>query len=597
MATHEVFNQPPTLEDYDVFGADAALREGVRREGAAWAEDRLAVLGRLAGSAEAIGWGFAANDYPPVLKTHDRYGRRIDEVEFHPAWHQLMRVAVEHGMHASSWRAPGPGAHVARSAAFFVWSQVEAGHGCPISMTHAAIPALRVQPDVAAAWEPVLTALEYDPGLRPATEKRGALCGMGMTEKQGGSDVRANTTCAQRVGSGGPGGEYLLTGHKWFCSAPMCDAFLVLAQAPGGLSCFLLPRVLPDGSRNRFFIQRLKDKLGNRSNASSEIELDGAWALLVGEEGRGVRTIVEMVNSTRLDCIGGSAALMRQAVAQATHHAAHRSAFGRLLADQPLMRNVLADLAIESEAATTLLLRLAHACDGAAAGDAHEAALKRLGTAIGKYWVCKRTPGLVAEALECLGGNGYVEESILPRLYREAPLNSLWEGAGNVNCLDVLRAMAKEPESVAAYFGELDAARGADARLDATVGTLRDDLAALARAPQEAESGARRLVERMALALQAALLVRHAPHTVADAFCASRLGGDWGYAYGTLPAGVDAAAIVARTTPVLTPQAGRGEVDLATTSTAGRGERRHRRGASGGRPLSIYRLPGQPANS
>ena len=554
MSTHEVFNQPPPLEGYDVFRADVALCEGVRREGAAWAEDQLVALGRLAGSAEAIAWGFAANEHPPVLKTHDRFGRRIDEVEFHPAWHQLMRTAVEHGMHASPWRDPGPGAHVARAAAFFVWSQVEAGHGCPIAMTHAAIPTLRLQPDVAAKWEPLLTALEYDPGLRPAAEKRGALCGMGMTEKQGGSDVRANTTRAERMSAGGPAGEYLLTGHKWFCSAPMCDAFLVLAQAPGGLSCFLLPRVLPDGSRNRFFIQRLKDKLGNRSNASSEIELDDAWAVLIGEEGRGVRTIVEMVNSTRLDCIGGSASLMRQAVAQAAHHAANRSAFGRLLADQPLMRNVLADLAVESEAATALLLRLARACDGAAAGDAREAALKRLGTAIGKYWVCKRTPWLVAEALECLGGNGYVEESGMPRLYREAPLNSLWEGPGNVNSLDVLRAMAKEPESVVVYLDEVEAAAGADARLDAAVAALKDELAALARAPQDAEPGARRLVERMALALQGALLVRHAPAAVADAFCASRLGGDWGYAYGTLPPGVDTAAIVARATPVLTPQ-------------------------------------------
>jgi putative acyl-CoA dehydrogenase len=549
MPTHEVFNQPPPLEDYDVFSSDQALREGVRREGATWAEDQLAALGRRAGSAEAIAWGAAANANPPVLKTHDRYGRRIDEVEFHPSWHQLMRVAIEHGLHAAPWRAPGAGAHVARVAAFYVWSQVEAGHGCPISMTHAAVPALRAQPDVAATWEPLLTALEYEPELRPAAQKRGALCGMGMTEKQGGSDVRANTTRAEPVGAGGPGGEYRLTGHKWFCSAPMCDAFLVLAQAPGGLSCFLLPRVLPDGSRNQFLLQRLKDKLGNRSNASSEIELDAAWAMMVGEEGRGVRTIVEMVNYTRLDCIGGSASLMRQAVAQATHHAAHRDAFGRRLTDQPLMRNVLADMAIESEAATTLLLRLARACDGTAAGDAREEAFKRLGTAIGKYWVCKRGPALAAEAMECLGGNGYVEESILPRLYREMPVNSLWEGPGNVNCLDVLRAMAKKPDTVAAYFDELDTARGADARLDAATTALRRDLAALARAPQDAEPQARRLVERMALALQGALLVRHAPAAVADAFCASRLGGDWGYVFGTLPPSADVATIVARATP------------------------------------------------
>jgi putative acyl-CoA dehydrogenase len=365
---------------------------------------------------------------------------------------------------------------------------------------------------------------------------------MAMTEKQGGSDVRANTTRAEPLGGDG---EYALTGHKWFCSAPMCDVFLMLAQAPGGLTCFLVPRVLPDGTRNRISIQRLKDKLGNRSNASSEVELAGAWAAQVGAEGRGVRTIVEMVNYTRLDCIGGTASLMRQAVAQATHHAAHRAAFGKPLIDQPLMRNVLADLAIESEAATTLLLRLARACDGALAGDEHDTRLKRIGTAIGKYWVCKRGPVLTAEALECLGGNGYVEESGMPRLYREAPLNSIWEGSGNVNCLDVLRAMSREPETVAAYFAEVGAARGADARLDAAVVDLQRQLAD----SSAIETRARRLVERLALVLQASLLVRFAPHAVADAFCASRLAGDWGAAFGTLPAGTDFATIVERARP------------------------------------------------
>src|SRR5262245_60364479 len=421
-ATHAVFNQPPPLEGYNVFGQDAALVEGIRREGADWAEKELRALGQLAGGAEAIAWGVEANRHAPELHTHDRYGNRTDEVYFHPAWHDLLYTAVTHGLHAAPWRDPKPGAHVARAAAFYLWSQVESGHGCPISMTYACVPALRTQPEVAAEWEPRLTSLEYDPGLRPPAEKRGVLAGMAMTEKQGGSDVRANTTRAEPIAGGGPGEVYLLTGHKWFCSAPMCDVFLVLAQAPGGLSCFLLPRILPDGARNRLFIQRLKDKLGNRSNASSEIELHGAYAIMVGEEGRGVRTIVEMVNYTRLDCIAGTASLMRQAMAQATHHTAHRCAFGKRLIEQPLMRNVLADLAVESEAATTLLLRLARACDGAVAGDEGEAQLKRIGTAVGKYWVCKRGPVHVAEALECLGGNGYVEESVLPRLYREAPL-------------------------------------------------------------------------------------------------------------------------------------------------------------------------------
>ncbi|MEO7002436.1 MAG: isovaleryl-CoA dehydrogenase [Ktedonobacterales bacterium] len=548
--SREVFNQAPPLVDYNLFMADIALIEGIHRAGADWAEQRLCEIGQRAGEAQAIQWGFDANSYPPVLKTHDRYGHRIDEVSFHPAWHELMRAATGWGLHASSWREPQPGAHVARIAGFYLWSQVESGHGCPISMTHAAIPTLRLQPELAAVWEPRLTASAYDPALRPLTEKGSALCGMGMTEKQGGSDVRANTTHAEQVGAGGPGGDYLLTGHKWFCSAPMSDVFLALAQAPRGLSCFLLPRILPDGTRNAIAIQRLKDKLGNRSNASSEIELNGAWAQLIGEEGRGVRTIVEMVNSTRLDCIAGTAALMRQALAQATHHAAHRSAFGKLLIDQPLMQNVLADLALESEAATTLLLRLARACDDAAAGDTQATALKRIGVAIGKYWVCKRGPIFMGEALECLGGNGYVEECIMPRLYREAPVNSVWEGSGNVNCLDVLRALAKEPETLAAYFSELTVAQGNNALLDAAITDLQRRLVGMRNQPPEvAESGARRLVERLALTLQAALLVRHAPAYVADAFCASRLGGDWGYAFGDLSAHVDAKAIVQRTRP------------------------------------------------
>ena len=479
----ESANQPPPLVDYNLFEADAPLREALEREGAGWAHDWVSELGQLAGTEEAIAWGFQANENPPKLHTHDRYGNRIDEVEFHPAWHRLMEVAIGHGLHALPWREPRPGAHAARAAGFYVWSQVEGGHGCPVSMTYAAVPALRKQPDLAAEWEPLMTTLDYDPGLRPHATKRGVLFGMAMTEKQGGSDVRANTT---RADARPAGGEYQLTGHKWFCSAPMCDAFLVLAQAPGGLSCFLLPRVLPDGTRNAFHIQRLKDKLGNRSNASSEIELDGATAWLVGEEGNGVRTIIEMVNHTRLDCIIGSASLMRQAVAQATHHAAHRSAFGRLLIDQPLMVNVLADLAIESEATTILMMRLAGALDRAPTPT--EAHFRRLALAVSKYWTCKRAIAVVAEALECLGGNGYVEESIMPRLYREAPLNSIWEGSGNVNALDVLRAMEREPESVAAFIAEVEEARGSDPRLDRSVADLKKRALERSRRPRPARA-------------------------------------------------------------------------------------------------------------
>ena len=536
-------NQPPPLVDYNLFDADAPLREALEREGAGWAHDWVHELGMLAGTEEAIAWGFQANSNPPQLRTHDRFGNRIDEVEFHPAWHRLMEVAIGHGLHALPWREPRAGAHAARAAGFYVWSQVEGGHGCPVSMTYAAIPALRKQPDLAAEWEPLITTLDYDPGLRPPSTKRGVLFGMAMTEKQGGSDLRANTTRATPIGAGGPGGEHQLTGHKWFCSAPMCDAFMVLAQAPGGLSCFLLPRVLPDGGRNRFHIQRLKDKLGNRSNASSEIELESAIAWMVGEEGKGVRTIIEMVNHTRLDCIIGSASLMRQAVAQATHHAAHRSAFGRLLSEQPLMVNVLADLAVESEATTVLMMRLAGALDRAA--DSAEAHFRRLALAVSKYWACKRAIALVAEALECHGGNGYVEESIMPRLYREAPLNSTWEGSGNVNALDVLRAMDREPESVTAFITEVEEARGSDPRLDRSIVELKRELSNGAGA----EAGARRLVERMAVMLEGSLLVRYGDPAVADAFCASRLGGDWGHSFGTLPQGLQLASIVQRHRP------------------------------------------------
>jgi putative acyl-CoA dehydrogenase len=536
-ATHDVTNQVPPLSGHDT-AEDPALLEGLRREGAEWAEEDVHAVGTLAGSAEAQEWGRLANEHEPVLRTHDRYGHRIDEVEYHPVYHELMTVAVERGMHAAPWGDERPGTHVARAARFYLWGQVEGGHLCPISMTYAVVPALRHNADLAARFEPLLTATAYDPGLRVPETKRGLTAGMSMTEKQGGSDVRANATRAVPQSDG----SYLLTGHKWFTSAPMCDVFLVLAQAPGGLSCFLLPRVLPDGTRNRMHLQRLKDKLGNRSNASSEVEYDGAVAYLVGEEGHGVRTIIQMVNMTRLDCVIAGAAGMRAGLVQAVHHATHRQAFGSYLVDTPLMRNVLADLTIESEAATTLAMRLAGATDRAVAGDEQASVFRRLGLAVSKYWVCKRASAHAAEALECLGGNGYVEESGMPRLYREAPLISIWEGSGNVAALDVLRAMGTGTE---AFFAEVHEAAGADRRLDSAVEKLKVDLSQLAD-PVEAQSSARRLVERMALVLQGSLLVRYGHPAVADAFCASRLGGDWGVAFGTLPSGVDTAAILER---------------------------------------------------
>jgi putative acyl-CoA dehydrogenase len=535
MPTHQVLNQPPPLQDYDPLAADLALAEALRREGAAWAEPEVGSFARATATQEVIALGSDANQNPPRLRTHDRYGNRIDEVEFHPAWHALMRLSIGNGVHAGPWRDPKPGAHVARAAKMQLASQAEAGHGCPISMTYSAYPALRQSPDLAKQWAPRILSLEYDPRMLPVSQKRGALIGMAMTEKQGGSDVRANTTRAEPAGGGG----YALTGHKWFCSAPTSDAFLVLAQAPKGLSCFLLPRWTPDGERNRFHLERLKDKLGNRSNASSEVELDRAWAVPLGEVGRGVQTILEMVNHTRLDCVIGAAAIMRQALAQAIHHCVHRAAFGRRLIEQPLMRTVLADLALESEAATALMMRLARAYDR---GE-EEAPFRRIGTAIAKYWVCKRTAPMVGEALECLGGNGYVEESAMPRLYREAPLNSIWEGSGNVICLDVLRALHKEPEARDAIVAELRFARGADRRLERAL----DDAEAQVVNPDEAS--ARRLVESLALALQGSLLARHAPPEMADAFCATRLGRDHGYAFGSLPSGIGVGAILARAWP------------------------------------------------
>lgn len=540
--THEVINQPPPLEGYNSFDTDPVLPAALAREGAAWASEdchRLATI--LAGEPQQ--WGVWANAYPPVLRNFDRYGNRIDEVEYHPAYHELMRLAVGEELHALPWRTPRSGAHVARAAKFYLQSQVEAGHGCPISMTYSIVPALRHQPELAAWWEPRVLSPEYDPRSLPAEEKRGLICGMAMTEKQGGSDVRANTTRAEPLDQPGPGAAYWLTGHKWFCSAPMSDLFLMLAYTEKGLSCFLVPRWRPDGKRNAILIQRLKDKLGNKSNASSEIELDRAWGRMVGEEGRGVRTIIEMVNHTRLDCVIGAAAALRQSLVQAIHHTRHRSAFGKRLVEQPLMQNVLADLCLEWEAATWAMLRLARAYDEVER-DENERNFARLATAVVKYWVCKRTPPFVAEALECLGGAGYVEESILPRIYREAPLNGIWEGSGNVICLDVLRAMRREPESVSAFFAELDRASG-EPLLDRMTKTLREELTDLT----DIEYRARGLVERMALALQASLLVRNSEPRVAEAFCVSRLGDQHGLAFGTLPPGLPAPALIERCFP------------------------------------------------
>jgi putative acyl-CoA dehydrogenase len=548
-STHEVRNQVPPLAGYDV-ADDPALLEAADREGAGWAAGELHKLGRLAGSAATVEQARLANEHPPVLRSHDRWGNRIDEVEFHPAWHALMSTAVGHGLHAAPWPDPRPGAHTARAAKFYVWAQAEPGHGCPISMTYAVVPALRRAPALAGRFEPLLAACSYEPGLRPPETKAGLLAGMAMTEKQGGSDVRANTTRAEPAPGAGPG-AHVLTGHKWFCSAPMCDLFLTLAYTPDGLTCFLLPRVLPGGERNGLRIERLKDKLGNRSNASAEIELDAALAWQVGEAGRGVATIIEMVGATRLDCVIGSAAGMRLATVAAVHHASHRQAFGKDLVAHPLMGSVLADLALESQAATALALRLAGAADRAGRGDEAQRALLRVALPAAKYWVCKRTPAHAAEALECLGGNGYVEESGMPRLYREAPLNSIWEGSGNVTALDVLRALARTPGCADALLAELDLAAGGDPRLDAALGQLRQLLAGLDAATSvEAQYGARRLAGLIAVTMQAALLVRHLPGPVADAFCGSRLGsataGGPGAPFGTLPAGADTGRIVER---------------------------------------------------
>ena len=533
-------NQPPRLIGHNVVTSDLALTEAVVRHATPEIVEELSALGAEAGTGEAREHGMLANRHHPELTTYDRYGNRLDEVVFHPSWHWLLERAVGHGLQAAPWESESAHAHVRRAAGFFAWSQTEPGHGCPISMTYAAIPALRVDDALAKQWTPRLASTTYDPSLRPVAEKAGALAGMGMTEKQGGSDVRANRTGARPTSVHG---EYTLHGHKWFASAPMNDIFLVLAQAPGGLTCFVVPRVLPSGERNRVDVVRLKVKLGNRSNASSELEFDGTWAQRLGDEGRGIRTIIEMVAATRLDCVLGSASLMRRSLAEASWHVAHRSAFGSLLSEKPLMQNVIADLAVESEAATALALRLAAAVDRPA--DPHEVALRRIALPLAKFWVCKRTPFMVAEALECLGGNGFVEDSGMPLLFRESPLNSIWEGSGNVNALDVLRALSREPEALQAWITEVGRARGGDARLDRAV----DDTLALLGETATMEVAARRLAGQMAACLQGSLLVRFAPAEIADAFCASRLGSSYNGTFGTLQS-ADLVAIVERATPV-----------------------------------------------
>jgi len=539
----EVINQPPPLEPYNLLQTDRALGEALEREKARWAVVELTALGKTLGEPETVRLGFLANENPPVLRAFDRYGHRIDEVEFHPAWHALLSLAVEAGLHASPWAKSRAGAHVARAAGTYMLTQVESGVYCPIAMTYGAVPSLRHAPALAAEWLPRIFTRQYDSRFRPASEKTGALLGMGMTENQGGSDLRTNTTRADFVASDGPRRWFSLTGHKWFMSAPMCDAFLVLAQSQGGLSCLLVPHWTRDGKRNAIQILRLKDKLGNRSNASSEVEFVGAEAELIGEEGRGIPTIIEMSNYARLDCAIGSAGLMRQAVAQAIHHATYRVAFQKKLIDQSSMTNVLADIAIESEAATILTMRLARAYD-----EENETALawRRVMTPGAKFWICKRAPLVAAEAMEVLGGNGYVEECVMPRIYREAPVNSIWEGAGNIMCLDVLRALERTAGAAELLLRDIAEAAHADKRLQALANRLQKKLAGH---NWRDETQARAIVRDLVLATQGALLLQHAPAPVADGFCASRLGDEPAGTFGLLPPGNDFRAIVNRAAP------------------------------------------------
>lgn len=541
--THEVENQPSPLENYNLYLSDVALQKTMTREGAAQSQMDLTAFGQLTGSSEVIKWGFQANKQKPEFRSHDRYGRRVDEIEFHPAYHKLMETAVVNGLHATPWIDNRPGKNVFRAGMSYLMSQVEAGHGCPITMTFAAIPTIRKQPSIAKIWEPLITSRTYDPRNIPVDQKQGVTIGMAMTEKQGGSDVRANSTRAYPIGPRGGGEIYELVGHKYFVSAPMCDAFLVLAQAEGGISCFLVPRWRPDGSKNPLQLQQLKNKMGNVSNASSETELRGAMGWLIGEEGRGIANILEMVALTRFDCMIGSSSGMRQAMAQILHHASQRKAFGKQLIDQPLMQNVLADLAIESEAAMALTMRMARAID--TPDDEHEQLIARIGTAIGKYWICKRTPGHAYEAMECIGGSAVMEDSIMPRLYREAPINAIWEGSGNVQCLDMLRAMSRTPGSLEAIFSEIDEAKGQNKFFDQFVNQTKNQFTDLSNV----EYRARVLVEHLALSLQASVLLRADNETVADVFCAARLQNGTHQMYGTLPQGVDCEAIITRAKP------------------------------------------------
>ena len=533
-------NQSPALENYNLFAADLPLREAIARNGGAWNDENAGKFGALLGSAEVLELGNLANRFPPVLKTHDRYGNRLDAVEFHPAYHALVRLSCAHETHSLAWTSERAGSYVARSALAYLKQQVDEGTSCPLTMTFAVVPSLKIEPAIADEWLPRVLSNEYDERLIPAGEKRGATFGMAMTEPQGGSDVRANLTFAEKITESG--GEYQITGRKWFCSAPMSDAFLVLAQAKEGVSCFLLPRFTPDGAKNSFRVQRLKDKLGNKSNASSEVEFHGAWAQIIGDEGRGVANIMEMVRHTRLDCAVGSAATMRRAVAEAVFHCAHRRAFGKLLLEQPLMQNVLADLSLESEAATALAFRLARSFDESRQ-DENARLFSRAVTAVGKFWITKRAVAVVAEAMETLGGNGYVEESVLPRLYRDAPVNSIWEGSGNIQCLDVLRSMQREPESLAAVLSEIKSAHGANKHFDNFVSQLEKELLA----PNNLELRARRTVEKLALSLQAAILLKEAPNFVGEAFCQSRLNGH--ATFGTLSGDSDFEKIIERSRP------------------------------------------------
>ncbi len=533
-------NQPPVLENYDLFSSDAALLEAAALNGGAWNNEHSHYFGRLLGSAETLALGDTVNKNPPVLKTHDRFGNRLDLVEFHPAYHELMRVSIENKVHSLVWVAERDGAYVARSVLAFLRHQVDEGTSCPLTMTFAAVPSLRISPEIAEEWMPKVLSSEYDPRFLPADEKRGVTFGMAMTEPQGGSDVRSNLTFAEKLNGSG---EYRITGRKWFCSAPMSDAFLVLAQTKRGLSCFVMPRFRPDGSNNALYFQRLKDKLGNRSNASGEVEFHGAFARIIGEEGHGVASIMEMVSHTRLDCAVGSAATLRRAVAECIHHCSHRMVFGKLLIEQPLMQNLLADLALESEAATALAFRLARGFDESRSDD-NARSFTRAATAIGKFWICKRAVFAVGEALEVLGGNGYVEESVLPRLYRDIPVNSIWEGSGNVQCLDVLRSMQKEPESIDVVLQEITSARGMNDIFDKFIAELPYEF----EEPEDREFRARRIVEKTALALQAACLLKTAPDFVAEAFCLSRLSENY-LSFGTLPPGVQTEKIIERSRP------------------------------------------------